>query len=229
MKVLVIEDDAAMRSYLKKGFAEAGFVVDLAPNGLDGAHMATSEDYDIVVLDVTLPNMDGWQVLKLIRAAGRNVPVLMLSAHQRVEDRIRGLDLGADDYLCKPFDFGELLARVRARTQSRAAAEAQPEILSAADLEMNISRHRVTRAGRRIQLTPKEFALLELLLRRQGEVLPRALIISQIWEFNFDSDTNVLEAVVFRLRMKVDDGFEPKLIRTVRGVGYSIDAAAEAS
>lgn len=229
MKVLVIEDDAAMRSYLKKGFAEAGFVVDLAPNGLDGAHMATSENYDIVVLDVTLPNMDGWQVLKLIRAAGRNVPVLMLSAHQRVEDRIRGLDLGADDYLCKPFDFGELLARVRARTQSRAAAEAQPEILSAADLEMNISRHRVTRAGRRIQLTPKEFALLELLLRRQGEVLPRALIISQIWEFNFDSDTNVLEAVVFRLRMKVDDGFEPKLIRTVRGVGYSIDAAAEAS
>lgn len=221
MKILIIEDEPSMGDYLKKGLAENGFVVDLAVNGIDGAHLAVTEPYDLVILDVMLPTLDGWRALQMIRGAGKQMPVLFLSAHDRVEDRVKGLELGADDYLAKPFAFTELLARVR--TLLRRGKTAEAEVLRAADLELNLSRHRVTRSGKRINLTPKEFALLELLLRRQGEVLSRALIISQVWEFNFDSDTNVIDAAVCRLRTKVDDGFEPKLIHTVRSRGYMID------
>jgi len=223
MKILVIEDEPKTGTYLKQGLAEAGFVVDLAANGLDGLHLALSEAYDLAVLDVMLPGIDGWQVLEGIRRAGKDMPVLFLTARDQVEDRVRGLELGADDYLVKPFAFSELLARVRTLLRRGGKAK-ESEFVRIADLELDLLRRRVTRAGQRIDLTAKEFALLELLLRRQGEVLPRSLIASQVWDMNFDSDTNVIEVAVRRLRAKVDDAFEPKLIRTVRGMGYVLEA-----
>ncbi|OGA36581.1 MAG: DNA-binding response regulator [Betaproteobacteria bacterium RIFCSPLOWO2_12_FULL_64_23] len=226
MKILIVEDEQKTGDYLKQGLAEASFVVDLARDGPDGMHLALSEDYDLVVLDVMLPGLDGWGVLRAIRAAGKTMPVLFLTARDQVEDRVRGLELGADDYLVKPFAFSELLARVRSLLRRGKAREA--EVLKAADLELDLLRRRVTRAGRRIELTAKEFALMELLLRRRGEVLPRSLIASQIWDMNFDSDTNVIEVAVRRLRAKVDDDFEPKLIVTVRGMGYVLEVPESA-
>ena len=226
MKILIVEDEPKTGDYLRQGLIEAGFVVDLARDGVDGLHLGLSGDYDLVVLDVMLPALDGWGVLQSLRRSGREMPVLFLTARDQVEDRVRGLELGADDYLVKPFAFSELLARVR--TLLRRSRSKEPELLRAADLELDLLRHRVTRAGQRIDLTAKEFALLELLLRRQGEVLPRALIASQVWDMNFDSDTNVIEVAVRRLRAKVDDPFEPKLIRTVRGMGYVLEAADDA-
>jgi two-component system copper resistance phosphate regulon response regulator CusR len=222
MKILIVEDEQKTGDYLRQGLTEAGFVVDLARNGIDGRHQALTEDYDLVVLDIMLPGLDGWQVLRDIRLAGKQMPVLFLTARDRVEDRVKGLESGADDYLLKPFAFSELLARVR--TLLRRGKTIEVERLRAADMELDLLRRRVTRGGKRIDLTAKEFALLELLLRRQGEVLPRSLIASQVWDMNFDSDTNVIEVAVRRLRAKVDDGFEPKLIRTVRGMGYLIEA-----
>ena len=226
MKILIVEDEPKTGDYLKQGLAEAGFVADLVRDGIDGRHQALTQDYDLVVLDVMLPGLDGWQVLRDIRAAGRQMPVLFLTARDQVEDRVRGLESGADDYLLKPFAFSELLARVRTLLRRGKAVEA--ERLRAADMELDLLRRRVTRGGRRIDLTAKEFALLELLLRRQGEVLPRSLIASQVWDMNFDSDTNVIEVAVRRLRAKIDDGFEPRLIRTVRGMGYVLDAEGAA-
>ena len=226
MKILIVEDEQKTGDYLKQGLAEASFVVDLARDGLDGMHLAQTEDYDLVVLDVMVPGLDGWGVLRAIRQAGKTMPVLFLTARDQVEDRVKGLELGADDYLVKPFAFSELLARVRSLLRRGKAKE--PEILRAADLELDLLRRRVTRAGRRIELTAKEFALMELLLRRRGEVLPRSLIASQIWDMNFDSDTNVIEVVVRRLRAKVDDDFEPKLIVTVRGMGYVLEVPESA-
>jgi len=201
---------------------EAGFVVDLARNGEDGLHSALSEAYDLVILDVMLPGIDGWAVLQGIRKSGKEMPVLFLTARDQVDDRVRGLELGADDYLVKPFAFAELLARVRTLLR-RGGKTKESEYLRAADLDLDLIRRRATRSGKRIDLTAKEFALLELLLRRQGEVLPRSLIASQVWDMNFDSDTNVIEVAVKRLRAKVDDDFEPKLIRTVRGMGYVLE------
>ncbi len=221
MKVLIIEDEQKTGDYLKQGLSEAGFVADLARDGVDGVHHALNNDYDLVVLDVMLPGLDGWQVMRKIRQARRDMPVLFLTARDQVEERVKGLELGADDYLVKPFAFSELLARVR--TLVRRGKAREPDRFQVADLELDLLRRRVTRAGRRIDLTAKEFALLELLLRRQGEVLPRSLIASQVWDMNFDSDTNVIEVAVRRLRAKIDDGFEPKLIRTVRGMGYVIE------
>ncbi|PKO72150.1 MAG: DNA-binding response regulator [Betaproteobacteria bacterium HGW-Betaproteobacteria-14] len=221
MKILIVEDEHKTGDYLKQGLSEAGFVADLARDGADGVHAALTEGYDLVVLDVMLPGIDGWQVLREIRQAGRHMPVLFLTARDQVEDRVKGLELGADDYLVKPYAFSELLARVRSLLRRGKAKEA--ETLRVADLELDLLRRRVMRAGRRIDLTAKEFALLELLLRRQGEVLPRSLIASQVWDMNFDSDTNVIEVAVRRLRAKIDDDFEPKLIRTVRGMGYVLD------
>ncbi len=222
MKILVVEDELKTGDYLRQGLMEAGFIVDLLRNGEDGLHAALSEAYDLAILDVMLPGMDGWSVLKGIRNSGRELPVLFLTARDEVDDRVRGLELGADDYLVKPFAFAELLARVRTLLR-RGAKGKEAETLRAADLDLDLMRRRVTRAGKRIDLTAKEFALLELLLRRQGEVLPRSLIASQVWDMNFDSDTNVIEVAVKRLRAKVDDGFEPKLIRTVRGMGYVLE------
>ena len=221
MKILIVEDEQKTGDYLKQGLSEAGFVADLARDGIDGLHLALTGDYDLVVLDVMLPRLDGWEVLREIRQKGKHLPVLFLTARDQVEDRVKGLEYGADDYLVKPFAFSELLARVRALL--RRGRTSEPELLQVADLELDLLRRRVTRAGRRIDLTAKEFALLELLLRRQGEVLPRSLIASQVWDMNFDSDTNVIEVAVRRLRAKIDDDFETKLIRTVRGMGYVLE------
>jgi len=222
MKILIVEDEVKTGDYLKQGLSEAGFVVDLARDGMDGLHLALSEAYDLVILDVMLPTLDGWQVLEALRRAGKDVPVLFLTARDQVTDRVKGLELGADDYLVKPFAFAELLAR--ARTLLRRGKAKEPEVLHVSDLELDLLRRRVLRGGRRIDLTAKEFGLLELLMRRQGEVLPRSLIASQVWDMNFDSDTNVIEVAVRRLRAKMDDDFEPKLIRTVRGMGYVLEA-----
>ncbi|MGB4468970.1 MAG: heavy metal response regulator transcription factor [Azovibrio sp.] len=222
MKILVVEDEPKTGTYLKQGLVEAGFVVDLVANGLDGLHLALTEAHDLAILDVMLPGIDGWQVLQGICRAGKEMPVLFLTARDQVEDRVKGLELGADDYLVKPFAFSELLARVRSLLRRGGKAK-ESEYLRAADLELDLMRRRVIRSGKRIDLTAKEFALLELLLRRQGEVLPRSLIASQVWDMNFDSDTNVIEVAIKRLRIKIDEAFEPKLIRTVRGMGYVLE------
>jgi two-component system copper resistance phosphate regulon response regulator CusR len=226
MKILVVEDEPKTGDYLRQGLSEAGFVVDLARDGLDGLHLGETGEYDLAILDVMLPRLDGWQVLAGLRRARRDLPVLFLTARDHVEDRVKGLELGADDYLVKPFAFAELLARVRTLLR-RGSRSQEQQLMRAADLELDLLRRRVARGGRHIDLTAKEFALLELMLRRQGEVLPRSLIASQIWDMNFDSDTNVIEVAVRRLRAKIDDGFEPKLIRTVRGMGYVLEAAPE--
>jgi two-component system copper resistance phosphate regulon response regulator CusR len=224
MKILVVEDEPKTGNYLKQGLSEAGFNVDLARDGDDGVHLGTTDAYDLVVLDVMLPGRDGWSVLTALRQAGKQMPVLFLTARDHVEDRVKGLELGADDYLVKPFAFSELLARVR--TLLRRGKNVEPEVLRIADMELDLHRRRVTRSGKRIDLTAKEFSLLELLLRRHDEVLPRSLIASQVWDMNFDSDTNVIEVAVRRLRAKIDDGFEPKLIHTVRGMGYVLETPA---
>ncbi|GAB4175380.1 MAG: heavy metal response regulator transcription factor [Rhodocyclaceae bacterium] len=221
----MVEDEPKTGEYLRQGLTEAGFVVDLARNGPDGLHLGETGAYDLAILDVMLPGLSGWEVLAGIRKAGGAMPVLFLTARDQVEDRVRGLEAGADDYLVKPFAFAELLARCRGLLRRGKARE--PEALRAADLELDLLRRRVTRAGKRIDLTAKEFSLLELLLRRRGEVLPRSLIASQVWDMNFDSDTNVIDVAVRRLRAKVDDGFEPKLIRTVRGMGYVLESEPE--
>ena len=221
MKILIVEDEQKTGDYLKQGLSEAGFTVDLMRDGLDGLHQALSEDYDLLILDVMLPGLDGWQVLRQVRQEGKQMPVLFLTARDQIKDRVKGLELGADDYLVKPFAFSELLARVR--TLLRRGKSKEPERLQVADLELDLVRRRVTRAGKRIELTAKEFALLELLLRRQGEVLPRSLIASQVWDMNFDSDTNVIEVAIRRLRAKIDDNYEPKLIQTLRGMGYVLE------
>ncbi|AXF18661.1 heavy metal response regulator transcription factor [Paraburkholderia caledonica] len=221
MRILVIEDEPKTGAYLKKGLEESGYSVDLANDGADGLLLAQEQDYDVIVLDVMLPTMDGWAVLKVLRAT-HTTPVLFLTARDDVNDRVRGLELGGDDYLVKPFAFVELLARVR--TLARRGPPRESELLAVGDLEMDINRRRVKRGATRIDLTPREFSLLQLLLRRQGEVLSRTQIASYVWDMNFDSDTNVVEVAIRRLRAKIDDAFPVKLIQTVRGVGYVIEA-----
>ena len=222
LKILIVEDEPKTGDYLRQGLREAGYAVDLVTHGADGLHLALEGNHDLVVLDVMLPGLDGWQVLQRLRASGHHMPVMMLTARDQVEDRVKGLELGADDYLVKPFSFAELLARVRTiLRRGRSGLEASS--IRVADLELDLLRRRVTRAGRRIDLTAKEFGLLELLMRRHGEVLPRSLIASQVWDVNFDSDTNVIEVAMRRLRAKVDEGFEPRLIQTVRGMGYVLE------
>ncbi|MFN3415615.1 MAG: heavy metal response regulator transcription factor [Caldimonas sp.] len=222
MKILIVEDEPKTGDYLRQGLREAGFTVDLATDGADGLHLALAGDPDLVILDVMLPGLDGWAVLRELRGRGWDRPVLFLTARDQVEERVRGLELGADDYLVKPFSFAELLARVRTILR-RGRSGLEATTLRVADLELDLLRRRVTRSGRRIDLTAKEFGLLELLMRRSGEVLPRSLIASQVWDMNFDSDTNVIEVAVRRLRSKVDEGFEPRLIHTVRGMGYVLE------
>jgi two-component system copper resistance phosphate regulon response regulator CusR len=221
MKILIVEDEPKTGDYLRQGLSEAGFTADLVRNGLDGMHEGLSGEFDLLILDVNLPGLDGWQVLKALRAAGRDLPVLFLTARDQVEDRVKGLELGADDYLVKPFAFSELLARVR--TLLRRGRAKEVPMLALADLELDVLKRRASRAGRRIDLTAKEFALLELFLRRQGEVLSRSYIASQVWDMNFDSDTNVVEVAIRRLRAKVDDDFTPRLIHTLRGMGYVME------
>lgn len=226
MKILIVEDEHKTGEYLRQGLGEAGFVVDLARDGTDGLHQALQEPYDLVILDVMLPGIDGWQILQAIRKRGLQMPVLFLTARDQVEDRIKGLELGADDYLVKPFSFAELLARVRTILR-RGRSGTEPTTLLVADLELDLLRRRVARGGRKIDLTAKEFGLLELLMRRRGEVLPRSLIASQVWDMNFDGDTNVIEVAMRRLRVKVDEGREVKLIQTVRGMGYVLEVPEE--
>ena len=227
MKILIVEDEPKTGEYLRQGLNEAGFVADLAANGSDGLHLALHGEYDLVILDVMLPEMDGWQVLASLRRRGLDMPVLFLTARDQVEDRVKGLELGADDYLVKPFSFAELLARVRTILRRGRGGGVDSNTLRTADLELDLLRRRVTRGGRRIDLTAKEFGLLELLMRRQGEVLPRSLIASQVWDMNFDSDTNVIEVAMRRLRIKIDDGQAVKLIQTVRGMGYVLEVPQE--
>ena len=194
MKILIVEDEKKTGEYLTKGLTEAGFVVDLADNGLNGYHLAMTSDYDLLILDIMLPDVNGWDIVRMLRAANKGMPILLLTALGTIEHRVKGLELGADDYLVKPFAFAELLARVRTLLRRGAAV-----------------------------MTSKEFTLLEFFLRHQGEVLPRSLIASQVWDMNFDSDTNAIDVAVKRLRAKIDNDFEPKLIQTVRGVGYMLE------
>src|SRR5712692_5030640 len=221
MRVLIVEDDKKTAAYLSKGLSESGFIVDAADKGEDGLRLACTGGYDLVILDVMLPGRDGWSVISEIRRSGKQTPVLFLTARDSVQDRVKGLELGADDYLVKPFAFSELLARTRSIL--RHSPVRQPEILRILDLEIDLVRHRATRGGKHLDLTPKEFALLSLLARRTGEVLSRTLIAEQVWDMNFDSDTNVVDVHMRRLRAKVDDPFERKLIHTVRGVGYVLE------
>jgi two-component system copper resistance phosphate regulon response regulator CusR len=220
MRILVIEDEPKTAAYLKKGLEESGYSVEVANDGSHGLILAQEEDYDVIILDVMLPWMDGWTVVKTLRAT-RTTPVLFLTARDDIDDRVRGLELGADDYLVKPFAFVELLARVR--TLARRGPPRESELIRIGDLEMDVNRRRVKRGTTRIDLTPREFSLLQLLARRHGEVLSRTQIASYVWDMNFDSDTNVVEVAVRRLRSKIDDNFPVKLIHTVRGVGYVLE------
>jgi two-component system copper resistance phosphate regulon response regulator CusR len=221
MRILIVEDERKAANYLSKGLGENGFVVDAVRDGADGLHKARTEAYDLIILDVMLPGRDGWSILRDLRATGNTTPVLFLTARDTVPDRVKGLELGADDYLVKPFAFSELLARVR--SVLRRGSARQPDVIQVADLEIDLPRHRVCRGGKRIDLSPKEFSLLSLFVRRTGEVLSRTLIAEQVWDMNFASDTNVVDVHVSRLRAKIDDPFERKLIQTVRGVGYVLE------
>ena len=220
MRILVVEDEFKTADYLRKGLSESGYLVEVAVNGLDGQHLIQESEFDLIILDVMLPGIDGWQLLQIVRRKAQT-PVLFLTAREAVEDRVKGLELGADDYLVKPFSYAELLARVR--TLLRRGPPREVEQFKVADLELDLLRRRVTRQGERLTLTNKEFALLHLLLSREGEVLSRAQIASQVWQMNFDSDTNVVDVAIRRLRAKVDDPYQPKLIHTVRGMGYLLE------
>ena len=220
MKILVIEDEARTAEYLLKGLTESGFVVDIAANGMDGAHLAREVRYDLILLDVMLPGADGWSVIKMIRQKS-DVPVLFLTARDDVADRVRGFELGADDYLVKPFAFAELLARIRRCLRQSSGRES--EHLSVGDLDIDVLGRKVVRAGVKVELTSQEFVLLHLLARRSGEVLSRTSIASHVWDVNFDTDTNVVDVAIRRLRAKLDEPFDTKLIHTVRGMGYVLD------
>lgn len=227
MKLLVVEDEPKAAAYLRKGLTEEGYVVEVAHSGVDGLYMASVHEYDLVILDWMLPGIDGLAILAALRQT-RSVPVLMLTARGQIEDRVRGLQSGADDYLVKPFAFSELVARVQVllRRASGARTAAETTLFRVADLEVDLARRKATRGGQRLDLTPKEFSLLALLLRRQGHVLSRTEIAAQVWDMNFDSETNVVEVAVRRLRSKLDQPFERHLLHTVRGVGYVLEERA---
>jgi two-component system, OmpR family, copper resistance phosphate regulon response regulator CusR len=224
MRILIVEDEPKTAAYVRKGLTEHAYVVDVASNGIEGLHLATSGHYDLILLDVMLPGADGWTVLQGLRRE-RQTPVLFLSARDQVADRVKGLELGADDYLVKPFAFSELLARIRTLLR-RGSTQAEQRI-RLADLDVDLVRRRVSRGGERIDLTAKEYALLDYFVHHIGEVVSRTLIAEHVWDMNFDSDTNVVDVAVRRLRAKIDDPFTAKLIHTIRGVGYVFDARDE--
>src|SRR5438445_1436796 len=218
MRILVIEDEQKTAAFLSKGLREAGFVVDLARDGETGLELARATTFDLLIVDIMLPHKDGWDVVADLRRDGVRTPILFLTARDSVRDRVKGLELGADDYLVKPFAFAELLARVR--SVLRRAPQQQAERLHIDDLEIDMRRHKATRSGVALNLTPKEFLLLAHLVRSAGEVVSRAEIAEHVWEIGFKTDTNVVDVVVRRLRAKVDDPFKTKLVHTIRGVGY---------
>ncbi|MBB3214307.1 two-component system copper resistance phosphate regulon response regulator CusR [Herbaspirillum sp. Sphag1AN] len=229
MKILIVEDEHKMAEYLCKGLTEQGCTVDLAANGIDGQHLAFQHDYDVIVLDVMLPGLDGFSLLRSLRTI-KQTPVIMLTARDRVEDRIKGLQDGADDYLIKPFSFLELLARLQALT--RRGRTQEPPQLRIGDLQIDLLSRKAYRNNVRIDLTAKEFSLLAVMARRQGEILSKTAIAELVWDMNFDSNTNVVEVAIKRLRAKIDAPFEQKLLHTIRGMGYvleprNIDATAD--
>ena len=225
MRMLIVEDDAKLAAVLEQGLVEQGGSVDVARDGEKGLQLGLARDYDVVILDLTLPRRDGLEVLRQLRVKGNRVPILVLTARGSVEDRVRGLDLGADDYLAKPFDFRELLARLRALVR-RPPVEPR-SVLRVADLELDPGRREARRAGRRLDLTAREFALLEYMMRRQGLVLTRSMILGNVWNLDYEGGSNLVEVYINYLRRKVDQDGEPKLIHTVRGVGYVLREDAE--
>jgi heavy metal response regulator len=224
VRVLLVEDDARVSSFIRRGLVQEGFSVDVSREGRGAFHQALAEPYDVIVLDVMIPHMDGFEVLNQVRSQGCRTPILILSAKDGVQDRIRGLNSGADDYLVKPFALEELTARIRALL--RRPSDVGPTVVRIADLEMDLASRRVTRGGTRINLTPKEFALLEYLVRNKANVLTRTMIAEHVWDQHFDSFSNVVDVYIRYLRAKIDDGFETKLIHTIRGVGYELSEEA---
>lgn len=224
MKVLLVEDELSLGDYIKKGLSEAGFIVEHKTTGLDGYHALMTEDFNVVVMDVMLPDVSGFELVSNYRAAGNTTPVLFLTAKDDLSDRIKGIEIGGDDYLTKPFAFAELLVRIKSLLRRANQSDYASTVLQMADLKMDIAKRSVHRDKCSIKLTAKEFALLQFLLEHQGEVLPRSVIASQVWDMNFDSDTNVIDVAIRRLRSKIDDDFENKLIHTVRGMGYKLEA-----
>ncbi len=222
MHILVVEDEQKIAAFIRRGLMENGFVVDMAEDGEQGLEIALARKVDLIILDVTLPKRDGWSLMSELRSAGVQTPVLFLTARDSVTDRVKGFDLGADDYLIKPFHFSELLARVRSLL--RRAPERKEETISVGDLEIDPRRHKVVREGNLINLTPKEFALLRYLASSAGDIVSRTAIVEQVWDINFDTGTNVVDVMMRRLRAKVDDPFEKKMIQTIRGVGYVLKA-----
>lgn len=223
MKLLLVEDEISLGNYIKKGLMEAGFVVEHHTTGLDGYHALMSEDFSVVVMDVMLPDISGFDLVQSYRAAGKHTPVLFLTAKDDLSDRIRGIEIGGDDYLTKPFAFAELLVRIKSLLRRTNQADYNSNLMQIADLKMDMAKRSVHRGDFPIKLTAKEFLLLQFLLERQGEVLPRSVIASQVWDINFDSDTNVIDVAIRRLRLKIDDDYEVKLIHTVRGMGYRLE------
>jgi len=221
MKLLIVEDEPKTAEYLHKGLVEQGCAVDIARNGVDGQHLALVHDYDVIVLDAMLPGVDGFALLRTLRAV-KQTPVIMLTARDSIEDRVRGLQDGADDYLVKPFSFLELLARLQA-LQRRGRAQ-EPTQLKIANLQIDLIARKAWRGNERIDLSAKEFALLAVLARRQGEILSKTAIAELVWDMNFDSNTNVVEVAIKRLRAKIDNAFSPKLLHTIRGMGYVMEA-----
>jgi two-component system, OmpR family, response regulator len=221
MHALIIEDDRAIADFVARGLREAGFAVDVAGDGEDGLNAALEQNPDVAIVDLMLPRRDGLSVIDELRRRGRSTPVLILSARRSVDDRVRGLQAGGDDYLTKPFAFAELLARVQALVR-RASRAPEPTTLSVDDLTMDLLTRKVTRGGTVIELRPREFALLEYLLRNAGKVISKTMILSHVWEYNFDPQTNIVDVLVSRLRDRIDRPFEKKLLQTVRGVGYVI-------
>lgn len=224
MKILLVEDQAIASEYIAKGLKEQGMIVDVAINGPDGLHYLLTNEYDLAILDVMLPGLSGWDILEVTRKAGKQTTVMFLTARDSVEDRVQGLELGADDYLIKPFSFSELLTRIRV-IQRRQIEPLKPEatVLRIANLELDLFKHQVYRQGDRIELTPKEFSLLSLLMRRSGEVLSRIILAELVWDMNFDSGTNVVDVAIRRLRTKIDDPYPIKLLHTIRGAGYVLE------
>jgi len=224
MKILLVEDELKLGEYVKKGLTEAGFIVDHQLTGLDGYHAMMTEEFSVILMDVMLPDVSGFELVRNYRAAGKHTPVLFLTAKDDLDDKIKGIEIGGDDYLTKPFAFAELIVRIKSLLRRANQADYKSTLMQIADLKMDIAKRTVHRGDTPIKLTAKEFSLLQFLLERRGEVLPRSIIASQVWDMNFDNDTNVIDVAIRRLRIKIDDSYNTKLIHTVRGMGYRLDA-----